>query len=271
VSTGQGALFSNTTGNLNTAIGSEALFTNTIGSANTACGEEALRNNNSGGGNTAIGAEALHANISGELNTALGYFAGVNVTTGENVICISYQVVGSNVSNSCYIGNIWNQPGGTQAVYVNSEGKIGQMVSSRRFKDEVKPMEKASEAIYALKPVSFRYKAEIESSRPRGYGLIAEDVEKVSSDLITRDADGQAQSVCYDAVNAMLLNEFLKEHRKNEVQGATITALRANDAKQEATIAQQQKQIDALGAALQKVSAQLELSKAAPQTVLNNQ
>ena len=158
------------------------------------------------------------------------------------------------MSNSCYIGNIWNQPGGSQAVYVNSEGKLGAQVSSRRFKDEIKPMEQTSEVIYGLKPVSFRYKPEIEPTRPVGFGLIAEDVEKISPDLVTRGGDGKVNSVRYDAVNAMLLNEFLKEHRRNE--------------EREATIARQQKQIDALTASLkeqasqiQKVSAQVEASK----------
>ncbi len=130
-------------------------------------------------------------------------------------------------------------------------------------------MENASEVIYGLKPV--RYKTEIEPTRPLGFGLIAEDVETISPDPVSRGDDGNTNSVRYDAVNAMLLNEFLKEHRKNTEQEATITALRANDAKQEATMAQQQKQIDALSTALQRVSAQLEVSKAAPQTVLNNQ
>ena len=132
-------------------------------------------------------------------------------------------------------------------------------------------MERASEAVFALKPVSFHYTKEIDPEGIPQFGLVAEDVEKVSPDLIVRDKEGKPYTVRYEAVNAMLLNEFLKEHRKNEEQGATITALRTNDAKQEATIAQQQKQIDALTAGLQKVSATLELSKSAPQTVLNNQ
>jgi hypothetical protein len=159
------------------------------------------------------------------------------------------------VSNSCYIDNIWQQPGGSQVVYVNSEGKLGAQVSSRRFKDEIKPMEEASEAIYGLTPVSFRYKPEIESKSPIGFGLIAEEVDAVNPDLVLRDKKGRPYTVRYDAVNAMLLNEFLKEHCKNE--------------KQEATIAKQQKQIEALTAGLQKVSAQVEANKPAPQVVNN--
>jgi hypothetical protein len=120
-------------------------------------------------------------------------------------------------------------------------------MSSRRYKDEINPMDKASEAILALKPVTFRYKKKIDPDRSPQFGLVAEDVEKVNPDLVIRDADGKVHTVRYDAVNAMLLNEFLKEHRKVE---------------------QLQKQIEALAAGLQKVSAQLELTKSTPQTVL---
>jgi hypothetical protein len=130
------------------------------------------------------------------------------------------------------------------------------MPSSARFKDEIKPMDKASEAILALKPVSFRYKKEVDPQRVAQFGLVAEDVEKINPDLVIRDAQGRPQAVRYEQVNAMLLNEFLKEHTTVREQGAII--------------AKQQKQIEALTAGLQKVSAQLEVSKAAPQTVLNN-
>ena len=141
----------------------------------------------------------------------------------DDVICIG--APGANVSDSCYIGNIWQQPGGSQAVYVNSQGKLGAQVSSRRFKDEIKPMKQASEVIYSLKPVSFRYKQEIEPTRPPSFGLIAEDVEKINPDLVIRDKKGKPYSVRYDQVNAMLLNEFLKEHRKVQKQEATIARL----------------------------------------------
>ena len=142
------------------------------------------------------------------------------------------------------------------------------MSSSRRFKKEIKPMDTASEAILALKPVTFQYKSD-KTNRPE-FGLIAEEVAAVNPDLVVRDENGEIYTVRYEAVNAMLLNEFLKEHRKNEEQQATIARLKSTDAKQEATIANQQKQIEALTARLQKVSVQLELSKSAPQTVLNN-
>jgi Chaperone of endosialidase len=239
---GKSALLQNM-GNENTAVGQAALINNTTGENNTAVGTGALVANQNGEDNTAIGNYALQFNTTGDLNVALGWNAGSSVTTADNVICIGASVAGQNVSNSCYIGQIWNQPGGSQAVYVNSEGKLGAQVSSRRFKDEIKPIEKASEVIYALKPVSFRYKAEIEPTRPRAYGFVAEDVAEVSPDLVTQGRDGHVMAVRYDAVNAMLLNEFLKEHRRNEEQEATITRL--------------QKQIEALTAAVQKVSAQL--------------
>ena len=141
------------------------------------------------------------------------------------------------MSDSCYIGNIWSQPGGSQAVYVDASGKLGAMVSSRRFKDEIKPMEKASEVIYQLKPVSFRYKPEIEPARPLGFGLIAEDVEKVNPDLVFPDKEGKPYSVRYEQVNAMLLNEFLKEHRKVEEQDCKVREQDARLEKQEAAIA----------------------------------
>jgi trimeric autotransporter adhesin len=285
------ALFSNTTGDSNTAIGSEALKGNTEGGHNTANGDQALRHNLTGEGNTAIGDSALINNSSGPFNTAVGYgallnntnglantalgiLAGSSITTADRVICIGNAVGGANVSDSCYIGNIWDQPGGSQAVYVNSDGKLGFQVSSRRFKDEIKPVDRASEAIYALKPVSFRYKAEIEPTRPRGFGLIAEDVQKINPDLVMRDADGKPASVRYDAVNAMLLNEFLKEHKKVEEQEATITELKSAIAEQqksfESKFAEQEKQMRALASGLQKVSVQIEINKASPRTALNN-
>src|SRR6266536_1958393 len=276
---GAGALLSNTTGLNNTANGAFALFANPTGARNTARGVAALQRNTSGLGNIAIGQAALNENTTGSLNTALGSGAllvavgssntavgagaGQNVANANNVICIGQGILGVDVSDSCYIGNIWNQPGGSQAVYVNSDGKLGALVSSRRFKDEINPMGQASEVIYGLKPVSFRYKKEIEPTRPRGFGLIAEDVEKVSPDLVTRGGDGKVNSVRYDQVNAMLLNEFLKEHRKFE--------------ELEATVAEQKKGMEVLAsqlkeqaAQIQGVSAQIELDKRALQVAATN-
>lgn len=185
----------------------------------------------------------------------MGAFAGTGVTTADNVICIG--TPGLNLSESCFIGNIFGttSAGGIQ-VLVNADGKLGTVVSSRRFKEEIKPMSEASDLLFALQPVTFRYRKEVDASGTSQFGLVAEDVEKVSPDLIVRDKEGKPYSVRYDQVNAMLLNEFLKEHRKNE--------------QQEATIARLQKQIDALSAGLQKVSAQIQMSSPAPQMAANN-
>src|SRR5205823_5385092 len=175
------------------------------------------------------------------------------------------------------------------AVFVNANGQLGTTPSSQRFKTEIKPMDKASEAILALQPVTFRYKQELDPEGIPQFGLIAEEVEKVNPDLVARDAEGKVYTVRYEAVNAMLLNEFLKEHRKVEEQErkineqeATIAPLNSRLTKQEAIIAQQQqdfqselaeqqKQIQRLTSGLEKVSAQLELSKPAPQIVLSGQ
>jgi len=270
------ALFSNTEGVVNTASGAAALSSNTTGSNNTAYGEEALENSNNNH-NTAVGSSALRSNTTGSVNTALGSFAGINVTTAEHVICIG--INGENVSNSCFIGNIREvttaQPNAIP-VLIDSAGQLGTTSSSRRFKKEIQPMDKASESLLALKPVTFHYKSD-NTSTPQ-FGLIAEEVADINPDLVVRDEKGEIYTVRYDAVNAMLLNEFLKEHRKVQEQDATITKLRATATEQEvratkheAAIAQQQKQIEALTAGLQKVSGQLEASKPAPQVVTNNQ
>ena len=264
--TGGGALFHSDANIGNTADGYRALYSNIYGQGCTAVGYQALYSNSNsisieGDFNTAVGCQALSNNASGGGNLALGVNAGIGITTANNVIAIG--TAAANVSNSCYIGNIWNQPGGSQAVYVNSEGKLGYQTSSRRFKDEIKPMKQASEVIYALKPVSFRYKPEIEPTRPLGFGLVAEDVEKISPDLVTRGGDGKVNTVRYDAVNAMLLNEFLKEHRTVEKQEQTIAELKSGMKILTATVKEQAAQI-------QNVSAQLETRKPGPQVVENN-
>jgi Chaperone of endosialidase len=244
-------------GSANTAIGAGALFSNTTGDSNTAIGENALVSNTTGSGNTAVGVRALDHNTSGSLNVALGVNAGHDVVTAQNAICIGLNVFGADVGDSCFIGNIFGQTSASgAAVYVNSNHRLGTLTSSRRFKDDIKPMGRVSEALFALEPVTFHYKKEIDPAGMQQFGLVAEEVEKINSELVVRDKEGKPYSVRYDQVNAMLLNEFLKEHRKNE--------------EQEATIARLQKQIEALAADLQKVSAQLELSKPAPQTALNN-
>jgi trimeric autotransporter adhesin len=261
---GAAALLFNTIGVQNTATGAAALLNNTEGNFNTAVGQNALFTNTTGGSNTAIGFGALFSNT-GSLNIALGVNAGANLTTGDNNIDIG-NAGAATEANTIHIGTQ-----GTHAVtyiagisdavvvgtpvVVDNNGRLGVAVSSQRFKDEVTPMEKASEAVLALKPVTFRYKKEFDPSGAIQFGLVAEEVEKINPDLVVRDRDGKPNSVRYEQVNAMLLNEFLKEHRKNE--------------EQQAIIERQQKQIEALTAGLQKVSAQLELSKPAPQTVNN--
>ena len=261
------ALFHNTTGGFNTANGNVALYSNSTGGSNTADGFDALLNNTTGSNNTAIGVQALYSNT-GSFNTALGLSAGLNLTTGDHNIDIGNKGVAAEANTirigtkethtATFIAGISGKTAsGGVAVYVNANGKLGTTVSSARFKEEIKPMDKASEAIHALKPVTFRYKQELDPEGIPQFGLVAEDVEKVNPDLVARDDQGKVYTVRYEAVNAMLLNEFLKEHRKNE--------------EQEATIGKQQKQIEALTAGLQKVSDQLELSKRAPQIAVNDQ
>ena len=265
---GAGALFANTA-DQNTATGAGALLSNTAGGQNTANGAFALISNTGGNANTAIGASTLQFNTTGTLNTALGVDAGLNVTTANNVICIGALVDGADVSNTTWIGNIYNTTtvsGTTLPVIVSDGSQLGTVSSSRRFKKEIKPMDKASEAILALKPVTFHYKSD-NCNTPQ-FGLIAEEVAQVNPDLVVRDGKGEIYTVRYDAVNTMLLNEFLKAHSKALQQEAAITQLKKDFG---ATIAQLTAQLKEQAAQIQKVSAQLEASKAAPQTVLNDQ
>jgi hypothetical protein len=303
--TGSQALFSNTIGSFNTAIGFGALFSTTFGDANTgantAIGAAALVNSTNGGGNTAIGESALVSHVTGNQNIVLGYAAGQDLTDGGVNIYISNPGVPAE-DTTIRIGNVvfwtdiygFGHPAHTatyvagisgtavvgDTVVVDANGQLGTVPSSARFKKEINPMDDASEAILALKPVSFRYKSD--SKGTPQFGLIAEEVAKVNPDLVVRDRNGEIYSVRYEAVNAMLLNEFLKEHR-------TVQELKSTVAKQEATISQQkkdfqaiatqqQKEIEALTASLkeqasqiQKVSDQVELNKAASQVVLNDQ
>src|SRR5438034_4670996 len=276
--TGRAAMTFNTTGNNNTADGHDALFANTIGPNNTALGYFALFSNTTGNSNTASGYDALLNNTTGIGNIALGNFAGANLTTGDNNIDVGNVGVAGE-ANTIRIGTIGTQtatyiagimgktaPMGTP-VFINANGQLGTTPSSARFKDEIKPMDKASEAILALKPVTFHYKKEFDPEGVPQFGLVAEDVAKVNPDLVVRDAEGKVYTVRYDAVNAMLLNEFLKEHRTLEEQKATIAQLKQDF---QSRLAEQQKQIQALTAGLQKVSTQLELSKPAAQTVVDN-
>jgi len=285
---GANALFSNTTGVENTAIGFDALNINTTGNHNTATGVfvlginstgnnntadgyGALFHNTTGNSNTAIGRHALFKNTIGDENIALGVSAGSALTIGNNNIDIgngglageanTIRIGATGTQTNTYIAGISGVTvAGGVGVIVDANGHLGTVVSSERFKDSIKPMDKASEAILALKPVSFSYKHELDPAGIPQFGLVAEEVEKVNPDLVARDEQGKPYTVRYEAVNAMLLNEFLKEHAKVEQLKKDF----------ESKIAEQQKQIAALAAGLQKVSAELELSKSAPQTVLND-
>src|SRR5438132_1118992 len=273
---GDFALYSNTSGDDNTADGHFALFHNITGLRNTATGHGALNGNTTGESNTASGFNALAHNTAGSGNIALGASAGTNLRTGNENIDIGNAGV-TDESNTIRIGNAANQSatfiagisGATVAggvgVIVDSSGHLGTVVSSERFKDAVKPMDKASEAILALKPVTFHYKHELDPEGIPQFGLVAEQVEKVNPALVARDEQGKPYAVRYDAVNAMLLNEFLKEHRKVQELKSTVAKQEATIAQQQkdfrATAAHQQKQIDALTAGLEKVSAQVEISR----------
>jgi endosialidase-like protein len=258
---GIGALHDNATGTHNTANGQRALYDNSSGSRNTANGGGALGSNTMGNNNTADGFQALGNNTTGDGNIGLGGSAGSGVTTADDVICIG--AAGANVSHSCYIGNIFNQssPSGL-AVFVNSAGKLGTIMSSRRIKEDIKPMDKASEAILALQPVTFRYTKDFDPTGTAQFGLVAEDVAKVNPDLVVRDKEGKPYSVRYDQVNAMLLNEFLKERKKVEDEQETIAQLKSEQEaariELKSTVAQQQKAIELLTAQLQEQAAQIQ-------------
>ena len=256
------ALFNNTIGAGNTAIGADALAGNTIGAGNTAIGADALAGNTIGGGNTAIGSGAL-LNTTGNDNIALGDAAGLFLATGNNNIDIGNNGVTSDsgttrigtMQGAIYLAGIAGQivgAGGTTC-YVDNDGKLGVFLSSRRFKTDIADMGAASEALLALRPITFHYKPELDKTCTPQFGLVAEEVAKVNPDLVTRDAKGELTTVRYEAVNAMLLNEFLKEHKKTEKLEATVASLAA-------TVKEQAAQI-------QKVSAQLEATKPAPQVV----
>src|SRR6266516_3361799 len=289
-------------GSRNSALGYQALNGNFNAHDNTAIDPSAL----GGGGdeNTAIGASALASN-GGNSNTAVGYSALLRITTGAGNIALGH-LAGSNLtrnsSNNIDIGNtgvanddsfirigtegtheatfiagIANATVTGPAVFIDTTtDQLGLLSSSERFKDGIEPMGKASEALLSLRPLTFRYKKNTDPRGARQFGLVAEDVEKVNPALVVRDKNGEIYTVRYEAVNAMLLNEFLKEHRRVEDQARKLQRQEskaqqreARLAKQDATITQQQKQIEALTAGLQRVSDQVELGKSAPQLVGN--
>src|SRR5947208_1493885 len=283
---GSQALLSNIASTRNVAVGAAALDSLTSGEMNTAVGNVSLEQGVSVNFNTALGRHAL-GRTQGDQNTGLGFFAGWNLSDdGANNIYIGNAgpVPIGTESNTIRIGTqtativtVGNPPfeshpmpahtatfiagiSGTaingRPVMINANGRLGTAPSSARFKEEIKPMDKASEAILALKPVMFRYKKEVDAERTPQFGLVAEQVEKVNPDLVTRDPDGKAFTVRYEAVNAMLLNEFLKEHRQVQEQQKEIDVLRAELREQRALI--------------RKVSARVELQTAPAQTVANS-
>ncbi|PYL29293.1 MAG: hypothetical protein DMF39_07410, partial [Verrucomicrobia bacterium] len=250
----------------NTAVGANALLADTSGTDNCAVGFEALTSDTGGGANTAVGRGALDQNVSGNFNTAIGKDAG-SLATGSGNVYIGHLEAGvAGENNHTYIRNIRNtnvNGGGADVVTVDlTTNLLGHATSSRRYKEDIKPMNKSSEVVYQLKPVTYRYKKDIDRTQSPAFGLIAEEVAKVNPNLVARNSQGQPESVHYEMVNAMLLNEFLKEHKKVE--------------ELQATVAQQQKGMEVLTAQLkeqaaqiQKVSAQIEMSKPAPQVVVN--
>jgi hypothetical protein len=276
------ALFSNTTGTFNNAVGHSALQTNVDGSQNNAMGDLALFSNTSGGANTAVGDDALFSVTEGSSNTAVGDEAGNGITTGSNNTCIGKDAgigivdgtdiiaigtpaagIFANFGPTCFIGGInepTGDPGSTVAVLIDSNNNLGTSASTRRVKHDIKPMDKASEVILALKPVSFKYNYDVKNTPC--FGLVAEDVAEVDRDLVVLDKEGRPKTVRYDQVNAMLLNEFLKEHKKVEEQQASISQLKGE---MQTMVAQLKEQ----AAQIQKVSAQLEVNKPAPQVVAN--
>jgi len=293
---GYQALFSNIKGSFNTAVGDfalqknkannntatglAALGSNVTGFNNAANGSGALGLNTTGNSNTADGYQALVNNTTGGFNIALGNNAGGNLTTGMNNIDIgnsgfagesnTIRIGNPTKQTNAYIAGISGVPvAGGVGVIIDGNGHLGTIVSSERFKDGIEPMAHASEAILALKPVTFRYKQHLDPQGIPQFGLVAEEVEKVNPDLVMRDDKGKPFTVRYEAVNAMLLNEFLKQHRKVEEQQVTITALKS-------ALAEQQKAMKALAATvkeqtvqLQKVNARLEKDHSASRLVVN--
>jgi hypothetical protein len=270
---GNNALFNNTTGNDNVANGASSAFHNTVGAFNTANGANSLFTNSSGSFNVADGGFSL-SQSTGSNNIALGYAAGTNLTTGNFNIDIGNQGVEGESSTirigtdgnhvATFIAGINNATVTGTAVLIDANGQLGTILSSRRFKEDVKPMNQASEAVLSLKPVTFRYKHELDAKATPQFGLIAEEVEKVNPALVSRDANGKANSVRYESINAMLLNEFLKEHARVEElesvlarQGETLDLLKSRLERQEAQ--------------LQKVNARLDVHQSAARLVENSQ
>ena len=266
------ALFNNVSGAFNNAHGRDALL-NSTGDQNNAMGDDAMFFNTTGSFNTAVGDDALDANVDGNSNVAIGDEAGTGLGASVNN-CIAIGAPGAGtfatLDNTCFIGSIFDEPvsdpGTQEAVFVDQFNVVGVAPSSQRFKHDIQPMDNASEVILALKPVTFKYNSD-KKGTPQ-YGLVAEDVAEVNPDLVVQ-RNGEISTVRYEQVNAMLLNEFIKEHKRVDDQQATITELKS-------TVAQQQKGMEILiaqlkeqAAQIQNVSAQIGVSKPATRVVLN--
>jgi len=260
------ALFNNVDGFFNNAHGRAALTNNTAGE-NNAFGDLAMENNTSGTSNTAIGDDALRNNVDGSFNVAVGDEAGTGL--GASVSnCIAIGAPGEGpfavLDETCFIGSIYGQPvsdPGTQSeVFVDQFNVVGIRSSSRRFKHDIQPMDKTSETLYKLKPVTFKLNSDWKATTQ--YGLIAEEVAEVNPGLVVRGKDGEVQTVRYEQINTMLLNEFLQEHKKVRQQEASVSQLKSE---MQIMVAQLKEQ----AAQIQKVSAALEVNKPAPQVVAN--
>ena len=285
---GYNALFFNTTGSNNTAVGSSAMGGNpdiqATGSNNTASGYFALINDTTGANNTVMGANALSGNTSGSNNIALGYFAGVSLRTESNNIDVGNAGVAGDsgfirigttgTHTATFVAGIRGTPiAGAIPVGINANGQLGVRGSSARFKKDIKPIGRESEAIFALRPVSFRYREQLDPNDEQQFGLVAEEVEKIDPELVTRDTNGKPFTVRYEAVEAMLLNEFLKAHSQIETLTQALTKQRDES---RVAAAEQQKEIDSLKAALkaqasllEKVNEKLELAKPEPRVAGN--
>ena len=275
-SVGAETLLSNTNGDSNNAVGAYALTSNTTGLFNQAMGFSALGSNNTGSANIAVGDSALDSLAGpGSFNTVIGDLAGGNLTGGSDNIYIGATSGGPAVEtgairigdplfvSGCWIAGIFGNATPGIPVYISATGKLSTTPSSQRYKENIKSMDKASEALFALKPVTFRYKKQLDATGTPQFGLVAEEVAKVNPDLVYRDNEGKIYSVRYEAVNAMLLNEFIKEHRTVEKQQATMASQEAQIKWLTETVKQQATQI-------QKVSAQLEMIRPTPQVVGNH-
>ena len=258
---GYNALFQNQTGSQNNAHGDFALFSNIDGNFNTAVGGNTLVNN-TGNNNTAIGFNALQNNSIGNNNIALGAGAGSNVRIASDTICIG--APGVDVTDGCYIGHVFEEALDPDhlAMAIDVNGKVGTPASSRRFKEDIKPMDKASEVILALKPVTFHYKNDAKHN-PR-FGLIAEEVWAIDPSLVAFDKERKPYSVRFDQVNAMLLNEFLKEHKKVQQLEASLSKQRKDFRK---AIAELKEETDAR---IRKITAQIELNKTGSRMVVQH-